>query len=101
MSCVADVRSAALRETDSDGGDLATNDRLVVLPGIELSLGVPCQALLIFDADFPDDRFSVILEALAIGSASEAEATKGQVNDLEHIQTLAGLYEVLDQREWL
>ena len=47
-------RRATAEETDEDGTPLAENDRLVVFPGMELTLGVPCQALLLFDAEFPD-----------------------------------------------
>lgn len=46
------IRRAALEETDLEGKPIPKAERLVVFPGIELTLGVPCQALLLFDADF-------------------------------------------------
>src|ERR1051326_2777640 len=49
------VRRAAGEETDPEGKPLAAEERLIVFPGMELTLSVPCQALLIFDADFPVD----------------------------------------------
>ena len=47
------VRQAAAEETAQDGRELDTRQRLIIFPGMELTLGVPCQALIIFDADFP------------------------------------------------
>jgi len=46
MAFVPYVRQAAAEETDSEGKPLPNNQRLVVFPGMELTLGVPCQALL-------------------------------------------------------
>src|SRR5437773_11392938 len=60
------MREAATNETDELGHPLPEYERLVVFPGLELSLGVPCQALLILDADFPSDRLSGVLGALSI-----------------------------------
>jgi histidinol phosphatase-like PHP family hydrolase len=65
MAFVPYVRRAAAEETDKDGKALPRDQRLVVFPGMELTLGVPCQALLVFDADFPDDLFSLAMTALA------------------------------------
>ena len=60
------IKDAADAETDPAGNALPPEDRLVVFPGLELTLGVPCQALLILDADLPTDRLPLVLEALAI-----------------------------------
>src|SRR5437870_4671042 len=53
------IRRAATEEVDAEGTPLRKDLQLVVFPGMELTLGVPCQALVIFDADFPDDLFSL------------------------------------------
>ncbi|WP_114797090.1 TrlF family AAA-like ATPase [Gaiella occulta] len=95
------VRAAAAAETDDIGQPLPEDRRLVVFPGIELTLAVPCQALLILDANLPDDRLSLVLEALAIDPHPSSEASLPEVVPLDHINSLKGLYEVLDQREWL
>ncbi len=95
------VRAAALAETDEDGYVLPKEKQLVVFPGIELTLSVPCQALLLLDADLPDDRLGLVLEALAISPHPASEATLPDVVTLEHIGSLKELYEVLDSREWL
>src|SRR5262245_47238813 len=66
MALVEHVRRAAQEETDQEGQPLAIDDRLIVFPGMELTLGVPCQALVIFDADLPSDLFSLAMTALAL-----------------------------------
>lgn len=60
------IRDAAERETDTEGNPLPAENRLVVFPGLELSLAVPCQALLILDADFPSEKLSSLLDLLRI-----------------------------------
>lgn len=46
MVFVKYVRQAAAEETDAGGKPLLKSHQLVVFPGMELTLGVPCQALL-------------------------------------------------------
>lgn len=66
MAFIAYVRRAAAQETDENGKLLPKERQLVVFPAMELTLSVPCQALLIFDADFPNDLFALAMTALAI-----------------------------------
>src|SRR5437764_14865030 len=47
------IKAAAEVELDSCGAPVPEHRRIVVFPGMELTLAVPCQALLIFDADIP------------------------------------------------
>jgi chromosome segregation protein len=44
------VRDAAARETDHAGEPLPDHQRLIVFPGLELTLAALCQALLVLDA---------------------------------------------------
>jgi len=61
------IKKAANNELDSNGNHVKENDRLIVFPGIELTLSnPPCQALLILDADFPEDQLIRILHKLAL-----------------------------------
>jgi len=78
---------------------LRPEDQLVVFPGIELTLAVPCQALLILDADLPNDRLSVVAEALAIDPVP-MDQPLGPVEQLA-FHTFGELHEELDKREWL
>ena len=70
-----------------------------MFPGMELTLAVPCQALLILDADLPQDRLSVVTEALAINPVPINQPL-GSVERLE-LHTFSDLYTELDKREWL
>lgn len=60
------IIQAAESETDQSGAPIPTHQRLAVFPGVELTLGVPCQALLIFDASLPLDAVGQAFIALAI-----------------------------------
>jgi type III restriction enzyme len=95
------VRRAAAEETDSQGKPLATEQRLVVFPGMELTLSVPCQALLIFDADFPADMFALAMTALAIAPSAATDAKTADTNRLTHIQSLKQLKEEMDKHTYL
>ena len=95
------IRSAAKEELDDDGTPVPANKNIVVFPGIELTLNVPCQALLIFDAEFPEDLFSLALTALAITPRHASEETTADVVRLEQITTLSELRDELDKHEFL
>ncbi|MCS3497475.1 type III restriction enzyme [Bradyrhizobium japonicum] len=101
LAFVPFVRRAALAETDAGGTPLRPEQRLIVFPGIELTLAVPCQAILVLDADFEDNRFGAVLTALAINPAPDAEAKTAQTMRLENIQSLKTLKEKLDEHSWL
>ena len=95
------VRKAAQEETDQDGHPLPQDQRLVVFPGMELTLGVPCQALLIFDAEFPDDLFLLAMNTLAITPSDETQAKTAHTQRLDHIASLKQLKEDLDKHKFL
>lgn len=60
------IKAAAENEVDLEGNRIARASRLTVFPGMELTFGMPCQALLILDADFPESMLESIYSALAI-----------------------------------
>ena len=95
------IRAAADAEKDISGELLAADRRLTVFPGLELTLAVPCQALLILDADFPTDRLATVLEVLGIEPIDPALERLPPVVRLEHIHTFEKLHEDLDLRPWL
>ena len=101
MAFVEYVRRASQEETNDEGTMLPLNDRLVVFPGMELTLGVPCQALLIFDADFPADMFGLAMTALAITPNADAEAKTAPVQRLNKIVSLQQLKNKLDEHKYL
>jgi len=95
------VQRAAAEETDADGKPLPKDQRLVVFPGMELTLGVPCQALIIFDADFPEDLFSLAMTALAITPNPPDAARTAETQRLDNIISLRQLKEKLDEHTYL
>lgn len=96
------IRRAAAEETDDEGTPLPEDQRLVVFPGVEVTFGAPSsQALVLFDADLPDDRLSVVLEAFAIDAHDPGATSLPAVTPLDHIKSLKALHEALDTREWL
>ncbi|MBD9638751.1 AAA family ATPase [Ensifer sp. ENS07] len=101
MTFLPFIRRAASEETAADGSELPANDRLVVFPGMELTLGVPCQALLIFDADFPDDMFQLALNALTITQNKDDEAKTCETQQLAHILSMKQLKDELDKHSYL
>lgn len=95
------VRRAAQEETDEEGKPLPKEKQLVVFPAMELTLGVPCQALLIFDADLPDDLFSLAMTALALTPTAPTEAKTATVGRLQNIVLISQLAAELDKHEFL
>jgi chromosome segregation protein len=94
------VRQAAERELGSDGKPLPKEQHLVVFPGLELTLDVPCQALLILDAEFPDDRLDAVLTRLAVPIVDAEQAKLGTVTSIK-VALLSELHTELNKDEWL
>lgn len=101
MAFVPHVRLAAAQETDAEGNPLEVRDRIVIFPGIELTLAVPCQAILLLDADFEDNHFDAVLTALTITPAPAGDEKTIQTERLDHIDSLKGLKSKLDEHAWL
>jgi type III restriction enzyme len=98
------IKAAAKNEVDDDGQPITDSEKLVVFPGIELTLSnPPCQVLLILDSNFPEDQFSRVLHKLSIEpSPLEAESTietqpisATVVNDLNDLHTKLDSIDVL------
>ncbi len=94
------VRKAAAREVGPDGKVLPREQQLIVFPGLELTLSVPCQALLILDADFPVERLDAILARLAVPIVDSKEGKLADVKTIE-VALLSQLHEELDKDSWL
>lgn len=61
------IKDAANNEVDDNGQPIDDSEKLIVFPGIELTLSnPPCQALLILDANFPEDQLLRVLHKLSI-----------------------------------
>ena len=95
------IRQAAAAELDEAGQLHSLDDRLVVFPGLELTLGVPCQAILLLDAEFPTERLNTVLEFLSVELVDENVDTLPPVARLEHFSSLKQLHDELDRNTWL
>jgi chromosome segregation protein len=92
------IRSAAASETGPGGKLLPPEQQLAVFPGLELTLAVPCQALLIFDADFSDTD---LLDLLSVSAADAGDAQGPEPVPIAHITELRALYDEFDRHHWL
>ncbi len=93
------IREAAQNEVDENENPIADDKKIVVFPGMELTLGVPCQALLIFDADLPEHLFSDVLKILAINpSDSNAEKT-APTQPIDNSDNISNICEILDRQK--
>jgi chromosome segregation protein len=84
------IREAADQEVDENQDRFAPGKRIVVFPGIELTLAVPCQALLLFDPDVRDEDLGRALAAVGITPAAPGAAKTNPVQRL----TITDLNEV-------
>lgn len=95
------IREAAESELDSTGQPIAEQDRLVVFPGMELTLGIGCQALVIFDAAFPSEFLPQIPVALSVVCNAATEPIHAPTQRLDHFTDFNSLHERLDQLSFL
>ena len=101
MGFIPYIRNAAQTEVADNNDPVPEENRIFVFPGMELTLGIPCQALLIFDATFPDDMFKLATTCLALNPSKSTEAQCNEVVRLDHIKTFEKLYEELDKHDYL
>lgn len=93
------IRKAAQDELDDVGQPVSENMRVVVFPGIELTLTAPsCQALLILDAEFPENLLASVLTALSISPASSEDLKHASTQRIPQtvVSNLTHLYQKLD-----
>ena len=92
------IKEAAETEVEANGELIPENERIIVFPGVELTLALPCQAILLLDADFPLAELYLVLTALAIAPAPDSDAKHTEI-ELLGINEFVELYEVLDRHE--
>lgn len=95
------IKKAAGREKLPDGTDVLETDRLIVFPALELTLSVPCQAIMILDADFPEDRLDDVLKAMHFDPVDRTLEALPQTTVLPDSGDINFLHEKLDKNEWL
>lgn len=95
------IKRAADAELGTDGQPIPDRERLVVFPALELSLTVPCQAIMVLDADFPAERLDDVLKALHFEPVDPALDAIPQTQNLTDSGDLNELHAKLDKNHWL
>lgn len=98
------IRRAAQDELDDSGQPIPVDKKIIVFPGIELTLTAPaCQVILLLDANFPETLLQSVLTALAISPAPLADAKHATVQRVPQnvIHDLSDLYEKLNSHDHL
>jgi chromosome segregation protein len=98
------IKAAANNEVDDNGQPISDNEKLIVFPGIELTLSnPPCQALIILDANFPEDQLLRVLHKLSIEPNPITEPSTIQTVPIpeEVINGLKDLHKKLDSLDVL
>ncbi|HEV2523417.1 MAG TPA: AAA family ATPase [Candidatus Acidoferrales bacterium] len=93
------VKKAAQNELDNLGKSVPDERKVVVFPGIELTLTSPnCQAILILDAEFPENLLQSVLTALAITPAPSSSSKHAVVQRIPQnvVSDLTDLYDKLN-----
>lgn len=93
------IKSAAKEELDDNGILIPEHRRLVVFPGIELTLHQPpMQGLLILDADFPETLFPTVLGSLSLAQAPKDNEKTNQTKAIpsDTINSINEIYKKLD-----
>ena len=72
------IKQASLDEKDISGNEIEDYKKIIVFPGMELTLDVPCQSLLIFDStlDLTNELIIKIYTALKISGHTKEEDSK-------------------------
>ena len=98
------IKAAAAAEVNPIGEEMAKEDRIVVFPGIELTLSSPpCQAILLLDADFDETKFGDILTTLTIESMPDTQSKLASVDSVSPaaVTGFNDLENKLNQHKWL
>lgn len=93
------LRAASSAETDAAGAPVSEAERIKVFPGLELTLPVPCQALLLLDEDFEAHLLNSVLSRLGIAYNAPEEPQHLPTQRLDHLQTLDQAVKLLDEFE--
>ncbi|HEY1614672.1 MAG TPA: AAA family ATPase [Rhizomicrobium sp.] len=93
------IKKAATDELDDKGRPVPPEKQITIFPGLELTLTAPsCQAILILDADFPENLLQSVLTALAISPSQHSDSKHAQVQRIPQtvVSDLSNLYERLN-----
>lgn len=96
------IKKAAEDELDDNGQPVSVERRIIVFPGLELTITSPtCQAILLLDSDFPENLLPSVLTALSITPSPGTDASTAQVVRIPQtvISDMGGLYRLLNTHD--
>jgi type III restriction enzyme len=98
------IKRAADEELDNSGNPIEEQDKIIVYPGLELTLSTPpCQALIIIDADYPIENLNQILHLFALAPSAPEEPTTIETTPISNaiVNGFEQLYDKLNTIEAL
>ncbi len=96
------VEEAAQNELDDKGQPVPYYKRIVVFPGIELTLTAPaCQALLILDAKFPENMLRSLDGAFDLSGTADPHEARPDVVLSPDTLLVEQLYDLLNGHTYL
>lgn len=98
------VKAAAESEVDFRGDPLPVERRLVVFPGLELTLSSPpCQVILLLDADIDTSKLDDVLTILGLEVVPDSQSHLPTIESLSpaSVTGLNGLEDKLNEHKWL
>ena len=93
------IKAAAIAELDESGSTVSDNERIIIFPGIELTLSTPpCQGLIIFDSNFPESLFPTVLGSLSLAQAHKSESKTSEIQPISSatVNSINEIYSKLD-----
>jgi len=96
------IKNAAENELDGEGNPIPNEDKLIVFPGVELTLHMPpIQVLLILDSDFPQNLFTTLLGALSIAPAPKEDSKTIETQPIPRaaIDSINDIHDKLDAND--
>ena len=96
------IKKASLEEIDNEGNIVSEENRIVIFPGVELTLHTPpIQGLLIFDANFPTNLFPTVLGALSLAQAPKTDSRTNETQPIPSgaISSINEIYSKLDETD--
>jgi len=98
------IKQAALAELNDNGVCYPDEEKLIVFPGLELTLASPpCQALLILDSAFPENLLQGVLTTLGITPNPDTESRTATIVPIPQAVTknFCELYEKLSNLDYI
>ncbi|HEY1170877.1 MAG TPA: AAA family ATPase [Verrucomicrobiae bacterium] len=98
------IRTAAKEEIAPDGQPFPEEEKIIVFPGVELTLSSPpCQVIVILDAHFDESKLNDVLTVLTIAQVDPSKSKLPSVTSVSptSITGLNNLEETLNQHLWL